>query len=619
MDAFQYDKIAFNGEHDAIRTINIKPGYNYDLVSCRVQHVRLSEKPRYEALSYCWGNPTPNRAIICNDKPFRITTNLDLALRRLRSETEERILWADAICINQQDIDERNQQVRLMRQIYENAERVVVWLGEDTNHSDLGMALVPKLIEADKKRNESGDTRDISELKTAGLRDIYGLPMRNHDAWKGFFGILNRAWFERGWVIQEVAVGTSIMVYCGRAAVSFKDFMAALIFSHDIGLASEYMNENYGRLFLMGLTRQAVQSEIQQDLLCLLFRHRLALTTDPRDKVFALCGLAADNGQDRLAIIPDYRQPVDELYRVVAVKMMTRNKNLDILSVPIDRESHSRPSWVPDLSKPVMTSSLLGIEHNIREDSPYRASLATECSPTFSNDGLLLGLSGSLFDVICQMGETQPLEMGDNDAFRPIGGLRDAFEERKRYMNWRSIAGLLTKRRYVTGESLEDAYWQTLIAGYNPSAGQLADKDRIKAHYMAWKRHSFKYAYLRLLPSPLFEWILAFTLCASFLKAVVRFLICLPFVSAPHEFKSMMGNAASRRLVRTQRGYLGLAGDAVRVGDAIVLCKGGKLPLVVRGEYRSSGQLRLVSDCYVHGIMNGEAFDEAKCKQLWFC
>ena len=270
------------------------------------------------------------------------------------------------------------------------------------------------------------------------------------------------------------------------------------------------------------------------------------------------------------------------------------------------------------MSEPVMTGSLLGVEHNFRDVSPYRASADIECSPVFSKDGLLLRLSGLVLDVISQTGETQPMELGDNDAFHPIQTIQDAFEERKRYISWRSVAGLLTRKRCVTGEDLEDAYWHSLIAGYNRGPGQLADKVRIKAQYNAWKRHSFKHAYLRYLPSPVIEWALAVTICMTTLKILVRFLICLPIISQPHEFKHIMVNAANQRMVRTQRGYIGLASDAARIGDSIIVYKGGKLSLLVR-EFKGDRRLRLVGGCYIHGIMNSEAFGEVECKPLLVC
>ena len=117
-----------------------------------------------------------------------------------------------------------------------------------------------------------------------------------------------------------------------------------------------------------------------------------------------------------------------------------------------------------------------------------------------------------------------------------------------------------------------------------------------------------------ILASPLFEWSLGFTMLMSLFWMILRRLICLPYIFVPCDFTEKMGCATNRRLVRTKKGYLGLAGDVVRVGDLVVLCEGGKLPLVVR----KAGQMqKLVGDCYIHGIMYGEAFEETKCQRMW--
>ena len=76
-----------------------------------------------------------------------------------------------------------------------------------------------------------------------------------------------------------------------------------------------------------------------------------------------------------------------------------------------------------------------------------------------------------------------------------------------------------------------------------------------------------------------------------------------------------MGCAGNRRLIRMKQGYIGLGYDAVRVGDSIAVCQGGRLPLVVR---REGERWRLIGDCYVHGIMRGEVFAEKKCETMWF-
>ena len=619
MELYQYASIAGSSEGDTIRLIDIHPGSTIDILQCTIRHVRLANNPEYEALSYCWGNPSLDQSIKCNGKHLALTASLHGALKQLRYyHSESRTVWADAICINQQDIDERNQQILLMRRIYEQARQVVVWLGEGTNDSWLGMKLIPKLIEAGKKRDSTGDTRDITRLSTSGhLEHTYGLPNRFDDDWRGFFGIVKRPWFGRGWIIQEAALASSMMICFGGSSCSYDDLMRALIFTSDIGFLSEHLSNEDSRVWTTGLTRQALQGGVGQSLISLLLRHRTASTTDPKDRLYAFCGLAADAGPDGLNIRPDYRLPFHEVYRDMAVKMMTKGKSLDVLSVPGDQQNSELPSWVPDLSKPLQTGSLTGLEHNIREHSPYRASLDTICRPEFSRDGHLLGLSGFMIDSVSQVAESQPMEEGDGDAVAPILNLYSAFAERKRYMNWRAVAGLLHSRKYVTGEDLEDAYWQTLIAGYNPGKEKLRNKSQMKAHYVAWTRHSLRHAYLRRLPSPAFECALAFTLTLSICWIILRFFLCLPFVSAPGEFNALMGNLANRRLIRTARGYIGLAGETVQVGDSILICSGGKLPLVARPS--EQGHMKLQGDCYIHGIMSGEAFDESKCHLIWFC
>ena len=163
------------------------------------------------------------------------------------------------------------------------------------------------------------------------------------------------------------------------------------------------------------------------------------------------------------------------------------------------------------------------------------------------------------------------MEMGEEGAFVPFRNIKEIFEERRRYMNWRHLAGLSSDNKYVTGEDLEDAYWQTLLAGYNPGKNMMSDRKLIKAHYNAWSRHSFKHAYLRRLPSPLFELALASTVFLSILAMIGRLLICLPMNQAPSGFKAMMGNVANRKMVKTKKGFIGLAGAETQIGKCIRL------------------------------------------------
>jgi hypothetical protein len=87
------------------------------------------EAPSYEALSYIWGGPTNTVEIICGQGRLSITVNLRDAIRRFRYKNKCRVLWVDAICIDQRNIEERGKQVQLMGMIYWKADRVLVWLG----------------------------------------------------------------------------------------------------------------------------------------------------------------------------------------------------------------------------------------------------------------------------------------------------------------------------------------------------------------------------------------------------------------------------------------------------------------------------------------------------------
>ena len=123
-----------------IRLINVYPGIpESDLV---LERFESSLKTPYEALSYCWGNLTPNQNIIVNGEYEKVTQNLYHALKALRHQHTTRTLWVDAMCINQRDIDEKNEQVRQMSAIYSNAQQVCCWLGQETKDSGLAVDFV---------------------------------------------------------------------------------------------------------------------------------------------------------------------------------------------------------------------------------------------------------------------------------------------------------------------------------------------------------------------------------------------------------------------------------------------------------------------------------------------
>jgi hypothetical protein len=127
---------------DSIRVLYLQPGQFEDDVKVELTEVSLTNPPSYEALSYVWGSPTANNPISCHGKGLLVTVNCIAAMRRLRNKKKRRVLWIDAICINQSSMDERSQQVELMGDVYSKARRVILWLGEESTFSDFTISFL---------------------------------------------------------------------------------------------------------------------------------------------------------------------------------------------------------------------------------------------------------------------------------------------------------------------------------------------------------------------------------------------------------------------------------------------------------------------------------------------
>lgn len=107
-----------SAEINEIRRLTIFSGSFEDQIQCALNPVSLEVNPSYAALSYCWGDPEARTKITVNGQKISVTKSLERALRYLRKDDEDAIIWADAICINQQDTDEKSVQVRMMGEIY---------------------------------------------------------------------------------------------------------------------------------------------------------------------------------------------------------------------------------------------------------------------------------------------------------------------------------------------------------------------------------------------------------------------------------------------------------------------------------------------------------------------
>jgi hypothetical protein len=137
----------------SIRLLILLPGKFGDTIQCCLFPFELSKAIPYEALSYCWGVSEPSVSIVCNGQPFEVRPNLGAALQRLRRSNVgvspmiwlARALWIDAVCINQVDLGERTEQVSFMADIYTQARKTLIWLGEDDGCAASAFSIIHKV------------------------------------------------------------------------------------------------------------------------------------------------------------------------------------------------------------------------------------------------------------------------------------------------------------------------------------------------------------------------------------------------------------------------------------------------------------------------------------------
>jgi hypothetical protein len=180
--------------------------------------------PEYDAVSYTWGDHTSATSVMCNGVSLEIKTNLFRALpfiHDFRPEPRTRPLWVDAICVNQSDYHEKMIHVPRMGEVYENASRTLIWLGEAADNSDLALdnmeSLTQRLLAVKKP----------SSLSVRQRLTNYDLPLPNDQKWEALKVLQLRPWFYRLWTLQEIVLSKEAVLLCGRKSTSW-DALAAL-------------------------------------------------------------------------------------------------------------------------------------------------------------------------------------------------------------------------------------------------------------------------------------------------------------------------------------------------------------------------------------------------------
>jgi hypothetical protein len=326
--SFKYEKLKGKG---AIRLLTIQPGIGDDHVLCQLQHNVVPQALKdagitYDALSYQWGDQNPLFPISLDGQEFRVGRSLHDALKIMRRPDESRLVWIDAICINQGADSvacaERAIQVKMMQDIYGSASQTVIWLGPEEDDSNLAMDFISyQAIMEPTRANLHMDTRwkgwTTDDDFFYVVREPKFVPL-----WEAMFKLCKRAYWSRMWIIQEIALSSDPVVHCGTKQVKWTEFelVIGLIFAmiEDRVPGATYFWHLAPLLedsFPLLLEQQRGQTRGKKDtkwLLNTLQKYRSFAATKPQDKVIGFLGLVDETTRNAVKI--DYDAPLRKTY-----------------------------------------------------------------------------------------------------------------------------------------------------------------------------------------------------------------------------------------------------------------------------------------------------------------
>lgn len=547
-----------------IRVLSLLPSHFDSPVVISIFTVAFSSSdtlsPCPEALSYVWGSMTQRKEIIVKNDEGRtstlsITANLAEALTYLRSTTEARSLWIDAICINQQDLNERSSQVRLMGRIYSSARRVIVWIGAKSEDSDIAIDCI-KTITSKVKVN----------FKTAQLTPLtYDLEWADHNVplrvssveRKALIRLYSRSWFERLWVWQEVHLGKDVIVLCADRTIDWSAIRTGVMclgLKHYIGGVGWPAPEAAFSIASCPMTRKL-------PLRALLHKTKDSKCFDPRDRIFALLSFLDEDMQSR--IVPDYKKSAPEIYHEIMLQHFAIDHidGLRLLSmVEMREEVPESPSWAPRLDLPRVATRL------------FNSTSALGTLP------LVKCVSRSTIEItgvyIGQIRKVEPINICNDDAdselVHKVRRLKEhVMPGNAKYQNLYPFIETLTTN-YVAERHHPANAWRPSVKDF-PEFLDFGFGDEL---------HDRVY-------NPL--------LSVQDALSVVRVV------------KNIRDFGPGRTLCTTTDGRLCLSPIGTRAGDIVTVLLGGDSPIILRPTSVDRLQYWVVGEAFCHGVMDGEA------------
>lgn len=670
IDDYCYESLSPRRSAERIRILVLFPGASGSEIECDIQEIVVGD-PRwvYEALSYAWGASSIGRFIHVRSRgKLFITSNLYAALQALRRSRQSRILWVDAICINQENSTEKSQQVSLMAEIYAGASSVVAWIGESDEESDIAFDwadstlwrpdLMTRYLQASRRENFRNDPPLFSATE-------FNIPPRVIKAlFSTFDSRRQRTWWKRRWVAQEIVCAKDIVFICGSRILPWTTLSICLSY---LRLTDDHLIPfNSVSSAVMALSKISNYMELrrQRENGCgscgtldkVLMKFQDFECTDPRDCIYSLLGLTTFLSA---SIQPDYNKSVADVFLDATRTIIGETQRLDVLTsrLMVDRKvrdvedpevafggtdpslelAEATTSWVVDFEDLKKSNSSI-------MPSLYKASLHLSTPPDIlaSPNTRILCLQGVFIDSIANLQSQytfrDPWSMRDKDA-----ELRWLFE----LIHFKHIPST-----YPTGECGFTAFWRALLrdvsrptaaravftrlmpenvhtyewlwkAWFTRAAKQLdaikgVEDEEINKKWMAWFGKSSKSVDGTAEEAKEAEELWHYWLAkeeefapTSRSRRLVNFGTTLQFFGRISTDESVF--------CVTKAGYMGWLPKHARVQDYIYVPYGSDVPFVLRPlrEAGSSEYLpekatafqnwQLVGACYVHGIMDGEA------------
>ncbi|CAG8947767.1 unnamed protein product [Penicillium salamii] len=630
-ESFEYERLPPEGSA-AFRLLTLLPGKDFEQIRCELTVATIHDA-EYEALSYFWGTDGALPTIMCNGARMNVSRNLKRALKDLRYADRPRVLWADAICINQRDLIEKENQVNQMGEIYRHAKRTVI-------HMHMGF----QVIGVERPFPVLQQLQRLNHYVCAGKIDLTTIVDAASMKLKGYKGIIPtlvmleqidpltwHSYFKRMWIVQEVALAKQVSVSYQGYEFEWNFFKEAMLMRAIILLEANSGASPASLFDVFVLQLIAMRENFQRNftsrqfnLLSLLNFTRVFSSSNPLDKVYGVFGLTSSNLEE-LNLRADYTRSAEDLYIDVAARVLKESPNLDIMSIAGHPQAKTGinscplPSWVPDwrnsryYPRPLVFRKPRGVyeywPYNASKDSVYNFKDLP------SNPRKKLLVRGCFHDRISDLTMIMHPAWNDREC-SGVAAMRMVYSPR--WASLKVLASFSTLAAHRVRHRLEGKNMRAFLkkisserSNYSPTNEpiQLAQMRTLCSGHVPFNEEVSMQTFKYWLES---SWGIDHDIRYQLEELGVEWLYSSP--CARPWFGKMCSMVLGRRLLWTEREYLGLAPPGAKKGDHVVVLEGSRVPFILRKV--DGGFWKVIGECYVHGIMYGEAFDAQKCEDI---